>query len=114
MTVREYLDRARRRAMLMSFGSWLLIPLGVLGLQASRAFVAVVVAGFAGFFASIFYQLVGVRCPRCNESLGYALRWPYAPFRISHKIRFCQCCGVRFESQIPPDGTSWTDPGVFD
>ena len=103
MKIREKLNRTRKKIFFLGFISWILFAAGIvlLALQKNDEFPILILIPFGLFMFMCFYSMFGIRCPKCKGMLGYALSWPVGKwFSISEKIKFCQFCGVAFDSEI--------------
>ena len=55
------------------------------------------------FLPVIWFVHFGIRCPRCNENLSYAVFSVGNPFSVSKKIKYCLYCGVAFDTELGPN-----------
>jgi ribosomal protein S27AE len=100
MTIRESLDRKRRKASIIAFASWLVfVAAGVLTSEYSPAIILAIPA-FIVFMASVVYLVFGIRCPRCGGIMGYVLIYSSGPFSISRKINYCPHCGQDINKEV--------------
>jgi hypothetical protein len=57
--------------------------------------------GFAVFGGAILCVFLFLRCPNCREMIGHTVSYSGNPFSIPKKIRFCPCCGISLDSDLP-------------
>lgn len=105
MKIREKLNQTRKKIYLFGFLSWVLLLASMVfsAIQNNDSFPILISIPFALFMFMCLYSIFGIRCPKCKGILGYALVWPIGKrfkFNISEKIKFCQFCGVNFDSEI--------------
>jgi hypothetical protein len=99
MTVREYLDKRRMSALGAMFSGIVILLVG--SIFAGHSLVTLAL-GFIFVFGGAMYLNYGLRCPKCNGMVSYAVCWPVDPrfIYISEKVKFCPFCGVEMDSQI--------------
>ena len=101
MTIRDYLQRQKRRyAAMVNLGVLVFIGGAIAGVSGGSLFalflVALIVCGFGGLFIEL-----RVRCPHCRGKLGPVLGSMGRPLTIPENLRFCPFCGVRLDSAYP-------------
>lgn len=101
-TIRDRLNRKRRHLILWMF---LALFCSIAGMIASELISQwFLVLGLGSFAVSMFIILLfylGIRCPKCEGNIGYALTWPPTwNMSVSKKIRFCPFCGVSLDTEM--------------
>jgi hypothetical protein len=99
MTIREYLDQRRMKALgAMGIGFAVIF---FLALTATHSFFLMCL-GFIVAFGGAMYLNYGLRCPKCNGIVSYAVCWPVDPrfIYISDKVKFCPFCAAELDSKI--------------
>jgi len=76
-----------------------LLVLGVILGAGGPPWRIVSIPGFVVALATAVYSLFFLRCPACDETIGYTVS-PSRPFSISPKIRFCPFCGIALDSEL--------------
>ena len=101
MTIRSRLAAQRRKPLLACLIGFLLcVPAAMEDTRAGWLWY-LSIAGFLVRGGGILYLLLGIRCPRCRNRLGYAISYPCGRwYGISEKIRFCCFCGVELDSEL--------------
>ena len=101
MTIRDAINRQKRRAALVTYGGFALFAAPLLLSTVFRGIPEIIAApGFVLVMAGVITMLFVIRCPKCRGSIGYAVSYPGTPWSVSKKIRFCPFCGVPFDSEI--------------
>jgi hypothetical protein len=111
MTIRDYLNKKKAKASLISF-----FGIGIFILNIVYQIVAnpdsirlnsingyILIIGLMGFFiggAGVLLGLYGIKCPNCKGTLGYILSNSGSFLTKSKKIRFCPYCSVDFDSNL--------------
>jgi hypothetical protein len=102
MTTRVFFDR-RLRQLHCAAGPALALSIAAFILA---QFVAgwFVLVGLPALVTALVVVMVAqnktFRCPKCKENLGSMIGW-YVGLKIDRKLRFCPCCGLDFDSELP-------------
>ncbi|HKW93601.1 MAG TPA: hypothetical protein VJX92_17045 [Methylomirabilota bacterium] len=101
MTIREYLRRRKRWALvIVNLGVLVFIGGAAAGAQGATLFVlaalAFLICGLGGAFLSF-----RVRCPRCGERIGQVLGRAGGPSALPKGLQCCPFCGVALEDPVP-------------
>jgi hypothetical protein len=100
MTIRELLNRRKRKAIIIAYSGLVLFVVGLSLGAVGPPWLFIAIPGFAVFVAASMYSLFLIRCPSCREAIGYTVAYPSGPFSISRKIRFCPFCGIALDSAL--------------
>ncbi len=107
MTIRAIIDRRLRKTMMAMFGGFAVFIIGMIVHIWTKASGLPIISlvGIGLSFVTIFYALLGIRCPHCKTILGYIAMYkgvfiPDSIFSMSKKIKFCPFCGVSFDTEI--------------
>lgn len=100
MTLREHLSRRKRRVNFVFFLGFAVFGLSLVVGHGPVLTIAVALVGFAISMGAVLFMLFGVRCPKCQEPIGYQVSYPGGPFSVSHRIKFCAYCGVALDSDV--------------
>jgi hypothetical protein len=100
MTIRDLLNRRKRKAIIIAYSGFVLFVLGLSLGAVGPPWLFVAVPGFVVFFVATLYSLFLIRCPSCREAIGYTVSYPSGAFSISRKIRFCPFCGIALDSEL--------------
>lgn len=102
MRIRDHLAKKRRIFFLAAFICWLVFGVaGFMGFQSKpNELLPLVGIAFAGFIGCVLFMLFGLRCPNCNNNLGYTIQWPASFWGISEKLKFCPFCGVELVKEM--------------
>jgi len=99
MTVREYLDKRRVAAYIALFVGFGIV--GLAGVCAGCLPGFIVIIGIVVGVGGALYLNYGLRCPKCNGMVAYAVAWPMDKFiYISDSIKLCPFCGVKMDEEI--------------
>jgi hypothetical protein len=99
MTIREYLDKRRVRAYISLFGGFGIV--GIAGVWAGCLPGFIVIIGIIFGVGGALYLNYGLRCPKCNGMIAYAVSWPIDKFiYISDSIKSCPFCEVKLDDQV--------------
>ena len=100
MTVRDELNRRKRKAGIIAYSGLAILIISVLALGGGHGISPFALAGFAVFAGGILYLLWGVRCPTCRGAIGLVTSNLSSPFSISRQVKFCPFCGVVLDSEL--------------
>ena len=111
MNIRDHLNRRLIPIYAFMIGCFILFGAGgALAAQVHWSLILVIV-GFVGFGACIFYLHYGIRCPKCRNPLGPLALLPKGGyFRLSERICFCPFCGISLDGEVENELAS--TPGV--
>src|SRR5207247_10252783 len=93
MTIRQRLNRERRRSFLLAITGFVMFAGGMTASQRHREFFAIGLCGFVLFGGSIIYTMFCVRCVHCQRPLGKLFsRSSGSPSSIDSELAFCPYC----------------------
>jgi len=103
-TVRDMLNRKKRRAMIVASLAWAItLPAFIMIGEEEvlpAALTIYVLLGMATFIAGGSYAMLGLRCPQCRGTLGTAFAYSFNPFRISGRFHFCPYCSLVLDTPL--------------
>ncbi len=102
MTIREHMNRNKRRVSIVAFASLASFVI-VVGLMArfGGVFAFLALPAFVGFLVCIVYaHTLAFLCPRCRGPWHVlVMRTGFSPFSIDHRIRYCPYCGADIDAK---------------
>jgi len=107
MTIRKFLNNKLRKIMAVILSGFALFIIGIIYsiMTDTKTPPIISLLGFGLAFIAMFYVFFGIRCPNCNNIIGYVVMYkgPFIPDSIlsmSKKIKYCVYCGVNMDSEI--------------
>jgi hypothetical protein len=100
VTIRDVINRRKRKAAIVTYAGFALLMLGALAAVANESLVVLALPGFAIFMGGTLFLYYGIRCPRCRARVGHVVNFHWNPFAVPPKMRFCPFCGVALDSQF--------------
>ncbi len=104
MTIRQILNRTKRRVVTLWFVCFGLFILGPIVFSDVVFMVILGLVGFGIAFVTMFYSyMFGLPCPKCRTSWGL-FAYHHGGFSISQRIRFCPFCGTNIDDDLQSMG----------
>jgi hypothetical protein len=95
MTIRQYVKRRVRWALMVVIACWLLISVVT---QVAHGPVVTIIAGLGALaFVGAYLSVLFIRCPKCGKGIGTNIAVPVAFHLFGAEIKLCPYCGVSFD-----------------
>ena len=92
MTILEDLEHKLRKAKTVGLIFWIMLFIGIV--WDTPVSPAALMLGTIGFFGTLLYIQLYMKCPKCEANFGQAILW-------NKKVKFCPGCGVDFNETKP-------------
>jgi hypothetical protein len=99
MTIRTEINKKTRKSMIIGYLGFAIFASSLIISNKADNILFITGIGFAIFLVSILYTLFGIKCIKCNKSIGYITNYSGNPFAISNKIQYCPFCGVNIDTE---------------
>lgn len=103
MTMRDYMNRSKRRFLALFILTGFLMAVGLAAWEERYAWGRLLFfGGLAAIVANILHAFwIGFRCPHCRQPLfTLVFHGGWSPFSMHSKMRFCPFCAHDVDSEL--------------
>jgi hypothetical protein len=105
MTIRQELNKRKRKIMLLGYSGFAFTVIGLMVSDKTNGIPLFPLVGAVVFAVCILQVMYTIKCPRCEGNLGQATMNYSSPFSIGKAIRYCPFCGVDLDTENKPGPT---------